>query len=45
MFLKFVAACISLMLTLASVVLFCFLIVIFFAIIIVVVEKAKPFSG
>ena len=44
-FLKFVAACISLMLTLASVVLFCFLILILFAIIIVVVEKAKPFSG
>ena len=45
MFLKFVAAFTSLMLTLASVVLFCFLTVIFFAIIIVVVEKAKPFSG
>ena len=44
-FLKFVAACISLMLTLASVVLFCFLILIFFAIIIVVVEKAKSYSG
>ena len=45
MFLKFVAACISLMLTLASVALFCFLVLIFFAIIIVVVEKVKPFSG
>ena len=44
-FLKFVAACISLMLTLTSVVLFCFLILIFFAIIIVVLEKAKSYSG